>query len=145
MNHISMIGAGVVMGALVSYSIAIITELHFSRLSRRVMIFITLGIVLDITATACMIAGSTKGVFTLHGLLGYSALLLMLVNTVLVWRLRIQSGDGAYVHHKMYVYSRIAYIWWVAAFITGGCLWRLSITLCFLVRGSAMLLKKSLE
>lgn len=122
MKLISMIGAVIVLGALVSYSIAVINEQHYSRISRRVMIFFTLGILFDIIATACMIAGSTKGAFTLHGLIGYSALLLMLINTVLVWRLRVQSGNGAYVHHKLYIYSRIAYIWWVAAFLTGGLL-----------------------
>jgi hypothetical protein len=82
----------------------------------------SLGVVLDITATTCMILGSSKGPFTLHGLLGYSSLALMLTDTLWFWKLKKSAGMNAPVPAKLHLYSSIAYMWWVAAYITGGLL-----------------------
>jgi hypothetical protein len=122
MKIVSMIGSLIVTGALLCYSIAILTEQARKTLHKRVIRFLSLGIVLDIAATSCMIIGSSKGPFTLHGLLGYSSLVLMLVDTVLMWRLRNTAGINAPVPKGLHLYTRIAYIWWVLAYITGGLL-----------------------
>ena len=122
MKTISMIGATIVIFALISYSIAIITEQRKALTGKVVLIFLTLGLVLDITATVCMILGSSKGALTLHGILGYSALTLMLIETVLIWRHHIKWGDDTFVSRQLHLYSRIAWLWWVCAFITGGLL-----------------------
>jgi len=87
-----------------------------------VILFLTLGILLDITATAFMIIGSNKGGFTLHGLIGYSSLLGMLIDTLLMWRLVSKSGINATVPNRLHKFSRYAYLWWVIAFVTGGFL-----------------------
>ena len=80
-----MIGAGIVIFALLSYSISIITEQRTRQVSPFVLRFLTIGIVLDITATTFMIIGSKSGAFTLHGILGYSSLAAMLIDTILIW------------------------------------------------------------
>ena len=90
--------------------------------SKTVLTFLTLGILLDITATTFMILGSSKGGFTTHGIIGYSSLLTMFIDAVLLWRLKSKSGINAGVPKKLHMYSRYAYVWWVLAFITGGLL-----------------------
>jgi hypothetical protein len=122
MNRLLMTGSAVVFVALLFYSIGIFTEQRHKRVIPRVLLFLTLGIVFDIIATGFMIAGSSKGLFTLHGFIGYSSLLGMLIDTILIWRLRLNTGIGAAVPDALHRYSRYAYCWWIVAFITGGLL-----------------------
>jgi hypothetical protein len=120
MNTLSIIGATIVTLALISYSIGIITEQVKKKIIPRVLIFITLGVVLDITATAFMILGSKNSPFTPHGFIGYSALFLMLIELVRIWKAYNKLGMGADVPKGVHLYSRYAYIWWVIAYITGS-------------------------
>jgi len=122
MNIFISYGTKIVVLALIAYSIAILTEQKTHRVSNRVLIFITLGIILDITATAFMILGSGNTPFTLHGFIGYSSLGAMLIDTVLIWGHRLKTGATEKVSKRLHLYSRYAYIWWIIAFITGGLL-----------------------
>ena len=126
MNILLRIGTSVVIIALAFYSAAIFAEQKSKRVILPVLIFLTLGIIADISATAFMIAGSSKGFFTLHGVIGYSSLIGMLIETILVWRIRLKNGLGAVVPDSIHRYSRYAYYWWVIAFITGALLVLLS-------------------
>ena len=120
MNTLSIIGATIVTLALISYSIGIISEQVKKKLIPRVLIFITLGVILDVTATIFMILGSQNSPFTYHGFIGYSALLVMLIELVRIWRAHNKLGLGAEVPKGVHLYSRFAYIWWVVAYITGS-------------------------
>lgn len=122
MNLFLRVGTSIVIFALASYSVAIITEQRKKIVSKTVLTFLTLGVLLDITATTFMILGSSKGGFTTHGIIGYSSLLAMFIDAVLLWRLKLKSGINAGVPKKLHMYSRYAYVWWVLAFITGGLL-----------------------
>jgi len=115
-----MAGTMIVTAALISYTIAIINEQRKHRVTNRVLTFLTLGVVLDITATICMIMGSTNTPFSFHGFLGYSALAAMLTDAILLWRFRLKKGDPQEVTRSLHLYSRLAYSWWVIAYITGG-------------------------
>ena len=106
--------------ALVSYSIAIISEQRIKKIIRRVMLFITLGVGLDISATIFMILGSRNSPFTVHGFIGYSALVVMLLECSLLWSLYRKRGMGTGVPSTVHRYSLVAYIWWVVAYITGS-------------------------
>ena len=75
MNSLLRLGTTFVFIALASYSIAIFTEQRKKILRRRILVFLTLGVAFDITATILMILGSPKSGFTFHGILGYSALI----------------------------------------------------------------------
>ncbi|MBK7141451.1 MAG: hypothetical protein IPH75_05155 [bacterium] len=121
MKPILIAGTTIVNLALISYSIAIITEQRQHRVTPRVRTFLTAGVILDITATACMIIGSTNSPFTLHGILGYSSLAAMTVDTVFIWRHWLRNGEEL-VPRPLHLYSRYAYLWWVAAYITGASL-----------------------
>lgn len=122
MNLFLRFGTSIVVLALVSYSIAIITEQRKKIISKTVLTYLTLGVCLDIIATTFMILGSSKGAFTLHGFIGYSSLIAMFTDAVLIWRLKLKKGINSDVPKSLHLYSRYAYIWWVIAFITGGLL-----------------------
>jgi heme A synthase len=122
MNVYVSIGTKIVFIALLFYSIGIFTEQKKKHVTNIVLSFITLGIVFDITATTFMIIGSSNEIFTLHGVLGYSSLTAMFIDAVLLWRYRLKNGADTQVNKGLHLYSRIAYIWWVLAFITGGAL-----------------------
>jgi uncharacterized repeat protein (TIGR03987 family) len=122
MKTASIIGSLIVTLALLSYSIGFSKERKQKRVTSNILLFYTIGISLDITATICMIIGSSKGLVTLHGFIGYSSLLAMLTDTFLLWRYNLRSGQDKEVSKGLHIYSRIAYIWWVIAYITGGLL-----------------------
>jgi hypothetical protein len=122
MKTISMIASMVVTIALVFYAIGFLGENRKKLVTRKVLLFYTLGVCFDISATIMMIMGSSKGLITPHGLIGYSSLLGMLIDTVLLWRHNLKTGPDIQVKRGLYLYSRIAFTWWIIAYITGGLL-----------------------
>jgi len=122
MKTVSMIGAMVVTLALISYTLGFAKEQKKRLVTSRVLLFFTVGITLDISATILMIIGSSNGMLTVHGFIGYSSLLGMLADTYLLWKHNLKSGSEKEVSNKLHQYSRIAYSWWVIAYITGGLL-----------------------
>ncbi len=119
MNTYSTIGASIVIFALLAYSLFIIAEQRKRLVTNYVLTFLTIGIVLDATATAFMIIGSTHSAFSLHGILGYSSLTAMLIDTILIWRFHRANQPATMVPKWLHLYSRSAYTWWVIAFFTG--------------------------
>ena len=122
MKPIIIIGTVIVHLALFSYGIGIVAEQLKPRVTKFILVFLGLGLFFDIAATACMIIGSGKGFISQHGLLGYSCLLAMAVDTALVLRHRMKYGDRE-VPRSLHLLSRYAYVWWVlGAYITGSLL-----------------------
>ena len=119
MKPILIFGSTIVTLALISYSVGIISEQRHKLISNSILIFLLTGLLFDISGTACMIIGSSKSPFTFHGILGYSALLAMLTENILLWRLYIRSGIGSGVPARIHIFSRLAYGWWVIAYISG--------------------------
>lgn len=120
MKTLAIIAATIVTLALISYSIAIITEQRKKVVINIVLIFLSLGVILDISSTAMMIIVSENSPFTLHGIMGYSSLALMITDAFLLWRYRIKHGSGKVVSRAIHLYSRVAYILWILAYITGS-------------------------
>jgi len=120
LNPILITGTIIVTAALMFYSVSVITEQRHQVLTLPILITRTIGVVLDITATAFMIAGSRNIPFTVHGLLGYSALAGMLVDTILVWRHWKSAKNSRAVSQHLRWYTRFAYLWWVLAYLAGG-------------------------
>ena len=120
MKPILIAGTIIVTLTLISYSIAVITEQRKSLITGRVLFFLTLGVMLDITATTCMIIGSENSPFTVHGILGYSSLTAMLTDAILSWRFYMKNGPETKVPRGLHLYTRIAYSWWILAYITGS-------------------------
>jgi hypothetical protein len=122
MKTVSIIASFVVTIALIFYSIGFIKENRKKLVTSHVLLFYTIGVCLDITSTILMIIGSSKGMLTLHGMIGYSSLLGMLTDTILLWRHNHRKGSETEVNPALQIYSRIAFTWWIVAYITGGLL-----------------------
>ena len=122
MKTAAVIGSFIVMFALLFYSIGFLKVRKVNIVTTFILVFYTIGVSLDITATTFMIIGSTKGLFTIHGLFGYSALLGMLADTILLWRYNLKYGSSEQIRKPLHLYSQIAYAWWIIAFISGGLL-----------------------
>jgi hypothetical protein len=122
MKTVSMIASLVVTLALIFYSIGFSKERKRKLVTGNVLFFYTIGVCLDITATILMIIGSSKGMLTPHGMIGYSSLLGMLTDTILLWRHNMNQGSEKEVNRGLHIYSRIAFSWWIIAYITGGLL-----------------------
>ena len=128
MKPIIIFALVMVHGALISYGIGIITEQIKHRITRFVVLFLALGLIFDLIATVCMVVGAGRGFLTTHGILGYSCLLTMAVDSTLVLRHRLKWGDQQ-VPHGLHLFSRYAYCWWVlGAYIIGGFLAYLSVS-----------------
>jgi hypothetical protein len=120
MNPTLRIGMSIVFLALIFYTLFIRQEVRSRKVSNHLLLFLYLGITFDITATVFMILGSLNSPFTLHGFIGYSALAVMLIDTLLMWRLRHRLGENAAIPANLHRYSMFAYAWWVVAFVSGG-------------------------
>ena len=128
MKPIIIIAIVIIHLALISYGIGIITEQIKHRVTRFTLVFLALGLTFDLIATIFMITGAGRGFLTKHSMLGYSCLLAMAVDSVLVFRHRLKHGDQK-VTYALHLYSRYAYFWWVmGAYITGGFLAFMSVS-----------------
>jgi len=122
MKVFSIIGSVVVTLALIAYSIGFFKEQRRRQITPDVLLHFTIGVILDISATILMILGSTQGGITFHGLIGYSSLLGMTIDTLLLWRYKPRNGAVQTANKILNIYTRCAYIWWVTAYITGALL-----------------------
>lgn len=122
LNPLIITGMIIVTGALILYSIAIYYERKFQTAALKVLSFYSSGVVLDITSTTFMILGSRHIPITPHGLLGYSALIVMIIDVCLIWRHNRKNGVKIKLSKFLHIYSLIAYSWWILAFIAGGLL-----------------------
>ena len=120
MNPLLLTGTAVVTLALLFYTVAFVLQFRQRRITPTVLSAQTVGIALDIIATILMILGSRKIALTYHGVLGYSALLLQLVDTVLLWRYRPLSGKAVKESKGVFRFSSLAYGWWVVAYFAGA-------------------------
>lgn len=117
-----MAGSVIVTLALIFYSIGVITERKQKAINKPVLLFLSLGLLFDITATSFMIIGSTNSPFTFHGFIGYTGLLAMIIETSLAFRFNLKNGSTQTVSKGLHAYTLFAYILWVAVYVTGSLL-----------------------
>jgi len=120
MEPISIAGAFIITVALLLYGIGSISVQRFKIITPGVLVFISLGVLFDLVAVTFMIIGSSKGAFTPHGILGYSATLTMVIDLILIWRSFIKRGLDSVIEKAVLLYSKFAYGWWIIAYITGS-------------------------
>jgi len=107
--------------ALALYTAGTIKEQRARRATPGARGFLAAGVGMDVIATLLMIPATERRGISLHGVLGYSALAAMALDTWLLWRHQARHGAEV-VPRGLHLYSRAAYLYWVAAFITGGAL-----------------------
>lgn len=120
MNPILIIGTSIVNIALICYSFAFYFLKKKKCVSIKAYRFQIIGVCFDIIATTCMIIGSSNTPFTLHGILGYSSLTGMLIDTYLIMKIKSVAGIGSALPKYLKIYSTLAYLWWIMAYITGA-------------------------
>ncbi len=120
MNPSIRIGTRIVVLALALYSLATYRLARDRRVSGAAILFLVLGLAFDGAATLFMIRGSSRGLLTFHGLLGYSAIAGMAADTILLARFRRLRGSLEPLTPGLRLLSIAAYAWWILAFLAGA-------------------------
>jgi hypothetical protein len=118
MRPLIMAGIASVVLALACYTMAFASEQRVRRVTGAVLGLLVLGVLLDVASAVCMIAGAHGSLLTPHGVVGFTALGIMLVLTVLAARHRRRRPE-ADVPAGLHAFFRIAYALWVLAFLSG--------------------------
>ena len=104
--------------ACVFYTGAVFLERHIGHLQRWMLGFFLAGFLADLAGTS-MMAQRATGELTLHGSLGFLALMIMFIH--LVWAFKsIQGGRRA--QEFFHAYSVKAWLIWMIAFVSGAWL-----------------------
>ncbi len=119
MNKILTTGISVVNLALLSYTLFFIKLVRYKKTGKLLLGFLMLGLIFDIFSTICMIVGSPNVPLTLHGIIGYIALLGMLTDAIFIGRFTSRNGTGANITQVLFHTSLLFYIYWIATYITG--------------------------
>jgi EamA domain-containing membrane protein RarD len=119
MPKVTIVGIFFVHIALILYTLFIIYESKKQKTTKSVLVLITLAVIFDLVATTCMMIGTTRTYFTFHGIMGYIGLLLMMVDAVLLWKYKLKFGIENAISKSLNSFSKIAYTWWIIAYITG--------------------------
>lgn len=122
MDILSIIGSFVIIFSLLSYGIGSISVIRFKQLTRAVLFFLTLGLILDVVAFSFMIAGSENSPFSRHGIIGYIAFLAMFVNVVILWKEYRVNGLDSIIPKNVVRYTKIAYLLWLIIYFAGSAM-----------------------
>lgn len=105
--------------ALICYVIAVWKEQRTQLLSGPVLFFFTAGLVSEAGGIIGMTLAATKPPFTVHGMMGYSAFVAMIVLVFAAWKLRLGENRDKAVPPWLHHYIRYVFIYWVITYITG--------------------------
>lgn len=119
MSLIILAGVILIHIAAVLYTIFIIKEWKHRRATKGVARFIAAAVIFDVLATSCMMIGTNEKYFTLHGILGYTALAIMAMDAILIWKHRSKFGHEVPFSKALHRVSLFGYCLWVLAFGTG--------------------------
>ncbi len=119
MNPILSIGVSLVNLALLGYTIFFIRFFRRRTTDKKILLFLILGVILDISSTICMIIGSSNGPLTLHGLIGYIALLGMITDTIIISGYTSKNGLQQAFPSRIVKVTTVFYAYWIITYITG--------------------------
>ncbi len=120
MSPILTAGVSIVNLALIFYTISTVILIRKKTISKTYLSFLTFGVIFDITATICMIIAAPNKGITLHGLVGYSALIAMVADLIFCYRYSNKYGNKQLVSKSLKNVSVIIYVYWLLAYITGA-------------------------
>lgn len=122
MSHVIIAGVILIHIAFICYSVFIYKEHKYKRATKGLLVFITTAVIFDVSATVCMMIGVAEEYFTLHGVLGYSALLVMVIDAVYIWKHYNKFGSEVPFSKTLNRNSKLGYVLWLIAFFTGEML-----------------------
>jgi hypothetical protein len=121
LSPVILFGVVAINLALVAYTVGIIAAHRRRRATSLVLGGFAVAVALDVVATGCMVAGSSKSWFTPHGVVGYTALLVMVVAVARLWALS-RTGPDAEIPARLHAFLRGAYGLWLIAYGVGVAL-----------------------
>lgn len=119
MNLQLIIGISLVNLAMILYTVFFILKRRSDKLTLRTLLFLSSAIVMDILATGLMILGSSNTGLTFHGVIGYLALLGMIVESILLWKHYMTRDREIPLPLSIIRYTGIAYLWWLFVYVYG--------------------------
>jgi uncharacterized protein YxeA len=122
MSHVILAGVVMIHIAFILYSIFIYKEHKYKRATKGLLVFITSAVIFDISATVCMMVGVAEKYFTLHGVLGYTALAVMVTDAIFIWKHYNRFGSEVPFSKVLNRNSKLGYGLWLVAFFTGELL-----------------------
>jgi len=122
MSYVIIAGVILIHIAFVLYSVFIYKEHKYKRATNGLLVFITAAVTFDISATICMMLGTAEQYFSLHGILGYTALGVMITDAIFIWKHRNKHGSEVPFSDTLNRNSKLGYILWLVAFFTGEML-----------------------
>ena len=122
MSYVIIAGVILIHIAFILYSIFIYKEHKYKRATKGLLIAITSAVIFDVSATVCMMIGVAEEYFTLHGILGYSALAVMVTDAVFIWKHYNKFGSETPFSKTLNRNSKLGYVLWLIAFFTGELL-----------------------
>jgi len=121
LSPVILFGVVAINLALIAYTVGIIATHRRRRTTALVLGAFVVAVALDVVATGCMVAGSSKSWFTPHGVVGYTALLVMAVAVARLWALS-RTGPDAAIPAGLHTFLRGAYVLWLIAYGVGVAL-----------------------
>jgi len=122
MSYVIIAGVILIHIAFILYSVFIYKEHKYKRATKGLLIAITSAVIFDVSATVCMMLGVAEEYFTLHGILGYSALAVMVTDAIFIWRHYNKFGSEVPFSKSLNRNSKLGYCLWLVAFFTGEML-----------------------
>jgi len=122
MSYVIIAGVILIHIAFILYSVFIYKEHKYKRATNGLLVFITAAVMFDISATICMMIGTAEKYFSLHGILGYTALAVMITDSIFIWRHKNKFGSEVPFSNTLNRNSKLGYILWLIAFFTGEML-----------------------
>ena len=122
MSYVIIVGVILIHIAFILYSVFIYKEHKYKRATKGLLVFITAAVLFDISATVCMMIGTAEKYFSLHGILGYTALAVMVTDAIFIWRHYNKFGSEVPFSKTLNRNSKLGYVLWLIAFFTGEML-----------------------
>ena len=122
MRSFYLYGAVLASLTLVFYTAAIYLEKKHKFVTYKVIALQIAALAVNIGAVVMMSLESKQSIISSHGIIGYSSLVAITVNTVMTFRFYIKNGPYTRIPFRVRLYTTITYTWWLVAYISGGVL-----------------------
>jgi hypothetical protein len=122
MNPLTLIGAIILSFSLLTYGLGSITLQRFKLIGRSVLVFLSLGFILDIAAIILLSKGSPNYLFSVYALLHYFAGLIMLIYITWVWKVFFKEGLNTQINEGLHWFAKFAYGIWAIAYLVSSIL-----------------------
>jgi len=122
MNLVTLIGAIIITFSLLTFGLGSITLQRFKLIGRSVLVFLSIGLVLDIVGISLMLKATPDPPFSLHAILHYFAAFIMVIYVSWVWKVYIKGGLNTRIKEDLHWFAKFAYGVWVIAYFVGSLL-----------------------